>query len=96
MDRATLRQARADNLQYADDPQYLTYFSLFFANGSDIHSPRINTFVLARRLADSHDETRKESVFQTTYYRDFFCTFYPKDLYCETDSRSLSPLHAVM
>ncbi|KAL4067109.1 cyclin-like protein [Scleroderma yunnanense] len=32
MDRATIRQARADDLQYVDDPEYFTYFSLFFAN----------------------------------------------------------------
>ncbi|KAF9224527.1 cyclin-like protein [Gyrodon lividus] len=32
VDRATLRQARVDDLQYVDDPEYFTYFSVFFAN----------------------------------------------------------------
>ncbi|KAI9460408.1 cyclin-like protein [Boletus coccyginus] len=32
VDRATLQQARADDLQYVDDPEYFTYFSIFFAN----------------------------------------------------------------
>ncbi|KAH0839450.1 hypothetical protein J3R83DRAFT_240 [Lanmaoa asiatica] len=32
VDRATLQQARADDLQYVDDPEYFTYFSVFFAN----------------------------------------------------------------
>ncbi|KAH7888231.1 cyclin-like protein [Phlebopus sp. FC_14] len=32
VDRATLRQARADDLQYVDDPEYFVYFSIFFAN----------------------------------------------------------------
>ncbi|KIK81129.1 hypothetical protein PAXRUDRAFT_35965 [Paxillus rubicundulus Ve08.2h10] len=32
VDRVTLREARADDLQYVDDPEYFTYFSVFFAN----------------------------------------------------------------
>ncbi|KIJ13959.1 hypothetical protein PAXINDRAFT_176881 [Paxillus involutus ATCC 200175] len=32
VDRITLREARADDLQYVDDPEYFTYFSVFFAN----------------------------------------------------------------
>ncbi|KAG8218168.1 cyclin-like protein [Butyriboletus roseoflavus] len=32
VDRATLQQARADDLRYVDDPEYFTYFSIFFAN----------------------------------------------------------------
>ncbi|KAG6375238.1 cyclin-like protein [Boletus reticuloceps] len=32
VDRATLQQARADDLQYVDDPEYFTYFTIFFAN----------------------------------------------------------------
>ncbi|KAF8548321.1 cyclin-like protein [Imleria badia] len=32
VDRATLQQARADDLQYVDDPEYFTFFSIFFAN----------------------------------------------------------------
>ncbi|KAJ8581017.1 cyclin-like protein [Rhizopogon salebrosus TDB-379] len=32
VDRATLRQARADDLQYVDDPEYLDFFSIFFTN----------------------------------------------------------------
>ncbi|KAF9236634.1 cyclin-like protein [Melanogaster broomeanus] len=32
VDRATLRQARADDLQHIDDPDFLTYLSVFFAN----------------------------------------------------------------
>ncbi|KIJ59420.1 hypothetical protein HYDPIDRAFT_118514 [Hydnomerulius pinastri MD-312] len=32
VDRATLRQARTDDLQYIDDPEYLAYFSVCFAN----------------------------------------------------------------
>ncbi|KAG9316961.1 cyclin-like protein [Chiua virens] len=32
VDRATLHRARADDLQYVDDHDYLNYFSIFFAN----------------------------------------------------------------
>ncbi|KAH7927034.1 cyclin-like protein [Leucogyrophana mollusca] len=32
IDRATLRQARTDDLQYVEDPEYLEFFSIFFAN----------------------------------------------------------------
>ncbi|EMD31748.1 hypothetical protein CERSUDRAFT_119333 [Gelatoporia subvermispora B] len=32
LDRATLRQARADDLQYVDDPEHLDFLSIFFAN----------------------------------------------------------------
>ncbi|OCH87091.1 cyclin-like protein [Obba rivulosa] len=32
LDRATLRQARADDLQYVDDPEYLDFLAIFFAN----------------------------------------------------------------
>ncbi|KAI6014986.1 cyclin-like protein [Pisolithus orientalis] len=32
VDRATLRQARADDMRYVDDPEIFVYFSLFFAN----------------------------------------------------------------
>ncbi|TFK63986.1 cyclin-like protein [Pluteus cervinus] len=32
VDRATLRQSRAEDLQYVDDPQYLDFLSIYFAN----------------------------------------------------------------
>ncbi|KAI6160695.1 cyclin-like protein [Pisolithus thermaeus] len=32
VDRATLRQARATDMRYVDDPEYFIHFSLFFAN----------------------------------------------------------------
>ncbi|KAH7907126.1 cyclin-like protein [Hygrophoropsis aurantiaca] len=32
IDRATLRQARVDDLQYVEDPEFLDFFSIFFAN----------------------------------------------------------------
>jgi len=36
VDRATLKQARVDDLQYVDDPQYLDLLNIFFANGEHI------------------------------------------------------------
>jgi hypothetical protein len=36
VDRATLKQARVDDLQYVDDPQYLDLLNIFFANGESI------------------------------------------------------------
>jgi len=32
VDRSTLRQARADDLQYVDDPEHLDFLAIFFAN----------------------------------------------------------------
>ncbi|KAG1731974.1 cyclin-like protein [Suillus paluster] len=32
VDRATLKQSRADDLQYVDDSEYLDFFAIFFAN----------------------------------------------------------------
>ncbi|RDB20277.1 RNA polymerase II holoenzyme cyclin-like subunit [Hypsizygus marmoreus] len=32
VDRATLKQARADDLQYVDDPDYLDFLAIYFAN----------------------------------------------------------------
>ena len=34
VDRATLRQARVADLKYVDDPEYLDFFGIFFANGT--------------------------------------------------------------
>ena len=34
VDRATFQQACADDLQYVDDSEYFTHFSIFFANGA--------------------------------------------------------------
>ncbi|KAG2092919.1 uncharacterized protein F5147DRAFT_585684 [Suillus discolor] len=33
VDRATLKESRSDDLQYVDDPEYLDFFAIFFANG---------------------------------------------------------------
>jgi len=33
VDRATLKQARADDLQYVDEPEYLDFLAIYFANG---------------------------------------------------------------
>lgn len=46
VDRATLRQARADDLQYVDDPEHLDLLAIFFANGRNLYSgsyPRDNS-----------------------------------------------------
>ena len=32
VDRATLHQARAEDIQFADDPEYLDYLPIYFAN----------------------------------------------------------------
>ncbi|KAG1822280.1 cyclin-like protein [Suillus variegatus] len=32
VDRATLKESRSDDLQYVDDPDYLDFFAIFFAN----------------------------------------------------------------
>lgn len=32
VDRATLKESRSDDLQYVDDPEYLDFFGIFFAN----------------------------------------------------------------
>ncbi|KAF8230469.1 hypothetical protein L208DRAFT_1281959 [Tricholoma matsutake] len=34
VDRATLKQARADDLQYVDDPELLDFLAIYFANGT--------------------------------------------------------------
>lgn len=62
VDRATLQQARADDLQYVDDPEYFTYFSIFFANGvSKISSP-----LGISNTPNSHHKARQEAEFPTT------------------------------
>jgi hypothetical protein len=33
VDRATLKQARTEDLQYIDDPEYLDFLLIYFANG---------------------------------------------------------------
>ena len=40
VDRATLKQARADDLQYVDEPEYLDFLAIYFANGMS-HLPPI-------------------------------------------------------
>ena len=41
VDRAALKQARVDDLQYVDDPELLDFLAIYFANGtsttSDFH-----------------------------------------------------------
>ena len=58
-------------LQYVDDPEYLTYFSLFFTHDSGVCS-EVNTFVFTHRLAHRHHETRTEAVFQITRFHDSY------------------------
>lgn len=52
VDRATLKQARADDLHYVDDPQYLDLLNIFFANGESFSI--INTSRL-QALNDTSD-----------------------------------------
>jgi hypothetical protein len=49
VDRATLKQARVDDLQYVDDPELLDFLAIYFANGAsiapDFHRTRSRTSV---------------------------------------------------
>jgi hypothetical protein len=58
VDRATVHQARYEDLQYVEDPEYLDYLAIYFANCS-CHS----FFMEVQRLTmrGSNYETRKEA-----------------------------------
>ena len=57
VDRATLKQARADDLHYVDDPEHLDCLSIFFTSGES-HTPGREIQTLS---PSSYIETRKEA-----------------------------------
>jgi hypothetical protein len=66
VDRATLKESRSDDLQYVDDPEYLDFFAIFFANG-ELNAPAeckiaLNPF--------SHNETWKKAQLQAARHRN--------------------------
>ncbi|KAJ7083148.1 cyclin-like protein [Mycena belliarum] len=69
VDRATLRQARADDLLYVDDPEHLDFLALYFGE---------LIVKLGRKL-----RVLPQRVIATATV--FFRRFYLKNSYCETD-----------
>ncbi|KAJ7499689.1 cyclin-like protein [Mycena latifolia] len=69
VDRATLRQARADDLLYVDDPEYLDFLAIYFAE-------------LIGKLGGKKLRLPQRAVATATV---FFRRFYLKNSYCETD-----------
>jgi SpoVK/Ycf46/Vps4 family AAA+-type ATPase len=70
VDRATLRQARADDLQYVDDPDHLDFLSIFFTNGEPYTPGSTQTL-----NPSSYNETRKEAQLQTARHCNSHCLF---------------------
>ncbi|KIK32612.1 hypothetical protein CY34DRAFT_757505 [Suillus luteus UH-Slu-Lm8-n1] len=84
VDRATLKESRSDDLQYVDDPEYLDFFAIFFANG-ELNVPAECKIALN---PSSHNETWKKLNFRQRVIATaivFFRRFYIKNPYCETD-----------
>jgi cyclin-C len=86
IDRATLKQARAEDLQYVDSPEHVDFLNIYFANRRMLPSlsPSIPTHarppviaMLGKRLS-----LRQRVIATATV---FFRRFYVKNLYCETD-----------
>ena len=84
IDRATLRQARAEDLQYLDDPEYLDFFSILFANGEPCTPKtfrRGSTLLVITELGKKLNF--RQRVIATAIV--FFRRFYVKNSYCEID-----------
>lgn len=88
IDRATLRQARSEDLQYVELPEHIDFLNIYFANRRSVpyskSFPYFNSCIihiviamLGKRL------TLRQRVIATATV--FFRRFYVKNLYCETD-----------
>jgi cyclin-C len=89
VDRATLKQARADDLLYVDDPLYLDLLNIFFANGEAqfyFFNPFIKVLnypcLLVISKLGKKLQLRQRVIATATV---FFRRFYLKNSYCETD-----------
>ena len=87
IDRASLKQARSEDLQYVDSPEHIDFLNIYFANRRVFTIENFHPFqlthgypviaMLGKRL------TLRQRVIATATV--FFRRFYVKNLYCETD-----------
>jgi cyclin C len=87
IDRATLKQARSEDLQYVESPEHIDFLNIYFANRRTfIRQPspipahvyiHVVIAMLGKRLS-----LRQRVIASATV---FFRRFYVKNLYCETD-----------
>ncbi|KAG6849433.1 hypothetical protein H0H93_008509 [Arthromyces matolae] len=85
VDRATLRQARVEDLKYVDDPDYLDFLAIYFGNGQSVLEIQVGSSVqlfsaiskLGKKLGLRQRAIATASI--------FFRRFYLKNSYCETD-----------
>ncbi|KAG6899349.1 hypothetical protein C0993_011040 [Termitomyces sp. T159_Od127] len=74
VDRATLKEARQEDLQYVDDPDQLDFLAIYFGNETNQFSAISK---LGKKLGLRQRAIATASV--------FFRRFYLKNAYCETD-----------
>ena len=88
IDRATLKQARSEDLQYVESPEHIDFLNIYFANRRIVLYAKTSPIpahvyiyvviaMLGKRL------TLRQRVIATATV--FFRRFYVKNLYCETD-----------
>jgi len=41
IDRATLKQARSEDLQYVESPEHIDFLNIYFANRRMFHTPKL-------------------------------------------------------
>jgi cyclin-C len=86
VDRATIRQARTNDLQYVDDPEFFDLFAIYTANRVSLRSPSAIGILLITLLVISKLGKKlqlRQRVIATATV--FFRRFYLKNSYCETD-----------
>ena len=87
IDRATLKQARSEDLQYVESPEHIDFLNIYFANRRDIpHDPisplqLMNIFIVIAMLGKRLSLRQRVIATATVFFR----LFYVKNLYCETD-----------
>lgn len=87
VDRATLKQARSEDLQYVESPEHVDFLNIYFANRRIFHMPKLPTLQLTHifiviAMLGKRLSLRQRVIATATV---FFRRFYVKNLYCETD-----------
>ena len=81
-----MKQARAEDLQYVDDPEYMDFLLIFFANGEYtltryFHNKLIGIGTAISKLGKKLQLRQRVIATATVFFR----RFYLKNSYCETD-----------
>ena len=87
VDHAVIKQARAEDLNYVDDPDHLAFLGILFANSSCffLHCTRHQALtvihVVISKLGNKLRFRQRVIATATVFFR----RFYLKNSYCETD-----------